>query len=353
MWDMFWARRKENIAPRTLVFTLAYGEEARRQAELMVRSVREFGRYRGEIRVYSDSPDAIPGADVWHNTDISALPKPHLGKAFLGKRADFHTYDQVMFLDADIVAVEPIAPFLRVSKMSAPVELKIGLDADRYFSLGPVAIGTPGFNSGTLTGPGSEWSIFCQHWWNEMVRRRVWESQTSIDQATLNHLHQIGVLNIAPLPDGWVRFMHAQLEQCQRSKLIHMRGPHKIALMKSFIGMTQAAPPVTMADAADRCSILRLKLERLGEQPDVREEFRVMAAACDGIDFTSLYEINGKIWDLESDIRRGKEGELGLEEVGRRALAIRDLNAQRIAVKNSIAARHGATTEIKGNHASQ
>ena len=66
----------------------------------------------------------------------------------------------------------------------------------------------------------------------------------------------------------------------------------------------------------------------------------------------ALYEVNGAIWDLESDIRKGKEGELGLEEVGRRALKIRDLNAKRIQFKNDISERYGEDSEVKGNHAS-
>lgn len=65
-----------------------------------------------------------------------------------------------------------------------------------------------------------------------------------------------------------------------------------------------------------------------------------------------LYTVNGKIWDLESDIRRGKEGELGLEEVGRRALQIRDLNSIRISIKNYISEEFEEFQEKKYNHAS-
>lgn len=66
-----------------------------------------------------------------------------------------------------------------------------------------------------------------------------------------------------------------------------------------------------------------------------------------------LYTVNGQIWDLESDIRKGKEGELGLEEVGRRAIAIRELNNKRIFIKNLVAARFVETGEKKYNHASE
>ncbi len=68
----------------------------------------------------------------------------------------------------------------------------------------------------------------------------------------------------------------------------------------------------------------------------------------------SLQMINVDIWNLESDIRKGCEGELGLAEVGKRALHIRDLNKKRIAFVNEINHLLGDdTTERKFDHASQ
>ena len=49
-----------------------------------------------------------------------------------------------------------------------------------------------------------------------------------------------------------------------------------------------------------------------------------------------LHDYNAQIWDLESDIRKGKENELGLEEVGRRAIQIRNINKKRVEAKNQI-----------------
>ena len=67
-----------------------------------------------------------------------------------------------------------------------------------------------------------------------------------------------------------------------------------------------------------------------------------------------LYEIHAQIWDLESQLKSGKENELPLEEIGRRAIAIRDLNNKRIKIKNSIAAKLGcAVREIKQDHLSE
>ncbi len=118
-----------------------------------------------------------------------------------------------------------------------------------------------------------------------------------------------------------------------------------------------------LPEILDRISIVKLKIERIGE-PHLKEEYEEYNKAIKeqklrGIKIKDewlkkLYEINGKIWDLESDIRKGKEGELGLVEVGKRAIEIRELNKQRISVKNRIIEETGlGFRDVKMNHASQ
>lgn len=65
-----------------------------------------------------------------------------------------------------------------------------------------------------------------------------------------------------------------------------------------------------------------------------------------------LYEVNGKIWDTEAEIRAGCENNYELSEIGRRALLVRDLNKQRIAIKNEIATRfNSGYLDVKVNYA--
>ena len=112
-----------------------------------------------------------------------------------------------------------------------------------------------------------------------------------------------------------------------------------------------------IAEIADRYSILLLKLERT--DLDVTQElvqYRNATSNYSNINkwIEELKTINGRIWDLESDLRKGKEGELGLEEVGRRALRIRDINNERVACKNKITEFYSeGFIETKYNHASQ
>ena len=115
----------------------------------------------------------------------------------------------------------------------------------------------------------------------------------------------------------------------------------------------------------DRLSISLPKSERLSAE-QVQEELEELEEAfaqterlhpsisveCSDL-LDLLKVINGFIWDLESDIRKGKEGELGLEEVGRRALMIRNLNSVRVWTKNLITRTTGqGYPEIKKDHAS-
>jgi hypothetical protein len=112
-----------------------------------------------------------------------------------------------------------------------------------------------------------------------------------------------------------------------------------------------------ISEVADRYSIAILKKERA--QADNQKEIDQLGkeiSSYEGIEFfiERLIEINGKIWDLESDIRKGKEKELGLEEVGRRAINIREFNKIRVGFKNEMVKKYDEGFEdIKMNHASE
>jgi hypothetical protein len=63
--------------------------------------------------------------------------------------------------------------------------------------------------------------------------------------------------------------------------------------------------------------------------------------------------IHNRIWDLEWQLKSGVENLLTMDEIGRRAIAIRDWNNRRITYKNSIAELFGLKMrEIKTDHLS-
>ena len=98
-----------------------------------------------------------------------------------------------------------------------------------------------------------------------------------------------------------------------------------------------------LSEILDRYTITKLKSERTNE--DVSDELRTYKKEVDNPDYVErsnqiisfidrLYEINGELWDTEGDIRKGVE--MPLEEIGRLALKVRDLNCIRNEIKAEI-----------------
>lgn len=68
----------------------------------------------------------------------------------------------------------------------------------------------------------------------------------------------------------------------------------------------------------------------------------------------AMTAIHNAIWELEWQLKSGVEQQLSLEEIGRRAIRIRDYNNKRISFKNSIASLLGhPVREFKHDHLSE
>ncbi|NQZ05962.1 MAG: hypothetical protein HRT35_02265 [Algicola sp.] len=98
-----------------------------------------------------------------------------------------------------------------------------------------------------------------------------------------------------------------------------------------------------LSEVIDRYTITKLKTERTDE--DVSAELTAYENALNHADYQQssdkikpfierLYHINGQIWDIEGGIRSGAK--LSLQEVGRLALKVRDLNCTRSAIKSEV-----------------
>ena len=133
--------------------------------------------------------------------------------------------------------------------------------------------------------------------------------------------------------------------------------PDKEDYPLSFLNHKKQGLMMSIGDIADRYSICKLKSER--QELDNTKEINALLNEIekyDGINehVDNLYDINGKCWDLESDIRNGNEEILGLEEIGRRALKLRDLNKIRISIKNKINSIYNqGFIDMKINHGSE
>ena len=118
---------------------------------------------------------------------------------------------------------------------------------------------------------------------------------------------------------------------------------------------------MTIGEFIDRISILTHKVQKIGEEcyPEFVKlvEELLFKTPVEGFEeiiksFRELYIINGKIWTLESDLRKGKERKLGLREIGKRAIQIRNWNNKRMAEQNRLIRVFGGFKIIKKDHAS-
>lgn len=113
-----------------------------------------------------------------------------------------------------------------------------------------------------------------------------------------------------------------------------------------------------VVELVDRYAIAKLKFDRTQANAEELEFYTQQLSAFDTtavqLDIDELYNIHAQIWNLESQLKSGREHELPLEEIGRRAIAIRDWNNRRVTLKNQIAEKLGCRVrEIKQDHLSQ
>lgn len=113
-----------------------------------------------------------------------------------------------------------------------------------------------------------------------------------------------------------------------------------------------------ISELVDRYTIARLKFDRTQANQDELDFYNTQIASLDltkiNQELDELFQIHHHIWDLESELKSGVEHRLSLEEIGRRAIEIRDWNKKRIKTKNLIADRLGSSVkEIKKDHLSE
>lgn len=117
-------------------------------------------------------------------------------------------------------------------------------------------------------------------------------------------------------------------------------------------------PTFPITELIDRYLIAQLKYEKTNANIVELEFYQDQVAQID-LDSVSEYlqqlkTCHRNIWELEKELKNGYEQQLPLEEIGRRAILIRNENAKRVLVKNFIAEKLGCNVrEIKQDHLSE
>ena len=117
-------------------------------------------------------------------------------------------------------------------------------------------------------------------------------------------------------------------------------------------------PVFPIIELVDRLAIAEIKFKRTKANEEELLWYMNEAIRIDLTEIVDEYEdlkrIHDEIWELESELKTGREAELSLEEIGRRAIAIRDHNNKRVKLKNVMAEKLNCPVrEIKQDHLSQ
>lgn len=121
---------------------------------------------------------------------------------------------------------------------------------------------------------------------------------------------------------------------------------------------------ISPAEIIDRMSIVKLKIERIGN-PALQKEFDALNESLEkfrerGVEIkeewiSELYEINKEEWDLlERMNEERKREEEDFEKIGRLYIETESVNKRRAETKNKIVEESGVGfKEIKKNHPSE
>jgi hypothetical protein len=117
-------------------------------------------------------------------------------------------------------------------------------------------------------------------------------------------------------------------------------------------------PVFPIIELVDRLAIAEIKFKRTKANEEELLWYMNEAIRIDLTEIVDEYEdlkrIHDEIWELEAELKTGREAELSLEEIGRRAIAIRDHNNKRVKLKNTMAEKLNCPVrEIKKDHLSQ
>ena len=117
-------------------------------------------------------------------------------------------------------------------------------------------------------------------------------------------------------------------------------------------------PKFPVIELVDRLAIAEVKWQRTqANAPELawyQQQISHQDVAHIRAELDQLKDIHNLIWELEKELKSGQDQLLPLEEIGRRAISIRNLNNQRIQLKNKMAELLNCEVrEIKHDHASQ
>lgn len=154
-------------------------------AKLFLKSLREEGKFEGEVHLYTDIKDPLKEhskfATICRIEFPQELPSAYWSKAYIGASQDFRNYNKIAILDVDLEFVAPFEPyilaegdFLQFESTSFSFCAK-SLDMDHYGwalikkelpnKLRDKCRKLCGLNTSLVVGDYDIFKKFCKEWW--------------------------------------------------------------------------------------------------------------------------------------------------------------------------------------------
>jgi hypothetical protein len=235
---------------KPLVYTLCYGHSYLPVFATWLRALRDVGEYEGEVVVLTDLPAyhfaaARVGRLHCHQTKRWLALSVYYEKTSILELEDLDDYDAVLYLDADVVTVNPIAacfeaclasegPLLNRSRHDMAWEFNAGLldEAERERVRRD---GISGINAGVFAATRGSLRPLVERW-RVAIREHHARSNPiprGGDQPFLNRMVLRGeVPGFQFLPEGWLRdwLPHVGWRTIRdirsgQLKLVHLPGP--------------------------------------------------------------------------------------------------------------------------------
>lgn len=195
---------------RNLVYYCTFGRLFHKMTELSVRALRTAGGYDGDVLVIGDQ------SVRWANHFVK-VEKPARRGAMYQFRAqawqcfDFQKYEQVLYLDGDILPIAPVQSLFdyqsgKLCLTVEPLPLRDCGPLMTRFLTDIKDASVFGINSGSFRVSGSQMKPFFDRW-NRTFDQKVGDDETiGMDQAVLNHMVFDGALDCVTWPPYWIDF---------------------------------------------------------------------------------------------------------------------------------------------------
>lgn len=201
---------------RKLIYMVAVGAAYRDLATMLVSTLRGVGEYTGKILLFTDEFEDIDGVDqtIIIPADERAVGHPNLLRWLAPKYIDEAAYDQIMYLDVDILCQKPMdRVWCAQGCLRYAVETNFIIEwptVNKILMTDEEAEGKPVLNSGQFVIDAKHFRAFCELVWGVVTGALATNPKYKHDQSAFNKVIYSGMVDaVCPhrsLPPGCFNF---------------------------------------------------------------------------------------------------------------------------------------------------